>query len=59
MQKRMVPVEIAGYVNQLRYVRDVLVGVEGFRWFSVRNDNYDDDDFESWNGNSGVDDCPF
>jgi hypothetical protein len=59
MVKRVVPVEIAGFKNQNCWVRNVVTGESAWRWMSVRNDNYDDNDFESWNGESGFDDCPF
>lgn len=59
MVKQVVPVEVAGYKNQCRWVQDVFTGDWSWCWLSVRNDNYDDNDFESWNGESGYDDCPF
>lgn len=53
------PVEIAGYVDQRRWVVDIIRGTENFKWYSVINDNYGEDEEAPWFGDSNVDDCPF
>jgi hypothetical protein len=42
------PVEIAGYVNRQRWVVDIIRGTEGFRWYSVINDNQGLDEELPW-----------
>ena len=58
-KRRQAPVEIAGYVNQRRWIVDIIRGTDGFKWYSVINDNYLEDEELPWNGDSSVDDCPF
>lgn len=53
------PVEVVGYVNRHVCVVDNLKGLTKFQWWSVRNDDADDDDFLKWNEDSSVDTCPF
>ena len=48
------PVEIAGYINQRRWVVDIIRGTEGFRWYSVINDNYGEDEELPWFGDSSI-----
>ena len=55
----IVPVEIAGYRSVCIWTYDSHGKLADFQWWSVRNDEYDDDDFLPWNGDSSVDDCPF
>lgn len=59
MIARKKPVEVAGYVNRHLCVVDNLTGAIKFEWWSVRNDDADDDDFLEWNGDSSVNTCPF
>lgn len=59
MSKVKIPVEIAGYVNRRIWVRNPVRGMEGFRWFSVVNEDYRDDEILPWGGDSTIDDCPF
>lgn len=56
---RKAPVEIAGYVTQARWVVDIITGTEGFRFYSVINDNYRDDEVLPWFGEASEDECPF
>lgn len=59
MNKRKVPVEVAGYRNVLRFVIDDVKNTRSYRWHSVANDDASPDDFLPWEGDSDVDDCPF
>ncbi|WP_390475555.1 hypothetical protein [Altererythrobacter sp. MTPC7] len=45
MKTRRVPVEIAGYVNQSRWVVDIIRGTADWKWHSVVNDNVRESDF--------------
>ena len=51
---RKAPVEIAGYVDQRRWIVDRFRGTEGFRWYSVINDNYGESEELPWFGDSTV-----
>lgn len=55
MIARQVPVEVQGFRTVKIYVVDDINEIESFRWYSVVNDTYSDDDFEPWH----EDDCPF
>ena len=57
--RRITPVEVAGYRSVRAWTYDSTLESADFRWWSVRNDEYDDDDFLPWYGDSSVDDCPF
>lgn len=57
--KSNAPVEVAGYVERHCYVVDNILGTTGWKWRSVFNDNYDENDNIPWNGDSEVDTCPF
>ena len=54
MHNRSAPVEIAGYVNQRRWVVDIIRGTAGFRWYSVINDNHAENEELPWYGDSSV-----
>ena len=58
-RNRKPPVEIAGYINRQCWVVDTILGTEGFRWFSVINDNYSDDEEIPWFGETVLNDSPF
>lgn len=53
------PVEIVGYRNQRRWVVDIIRGIEGFRWYSVINDNHSDDEELPWFGEPFDHEPPF
>lgn len=59
MKARKAPVEIAGYVNRFVLVVDIHERSFRLRWMSVINENYGDDEFLPWAGDSGIDSCPF
>lgn len=56
---RRAPVEIAGYTNQQRWVVDIIRGTADFKWYSVINDNYRDDEVTPWFAESDCVECPF
>ncbi len=56
---RKPPVEVVGYVNRQCWVVDTILGTEGFRWFSVINDNQSGDEEIPWSGESVLHDPPF
>ena len=53
-RNRQAPVEVAGYVDQQRWVVDIIRGTAGFKWYSVINDNYAENDELPWFGDSSV-----
>ena len=55
MAKRMIPVEVVGYVNKLVWTVDIHAPGFRERWMSVRNENYDETDVLPWEPDS----CPF
>lgn len=56
---KWVPVEVCGYRSVRRYVVDNVNGSDGFRWYSVPNDNFLDEDIEVWTGDSLAISPPF
>ena len=59
MNKRKVPVEVAGYVDHWVLVVDIFNRDFCCRWMSVVNENYSIEDVSPWSGDSRPDDCPF
>ena len=59
VNKKKVPLELAGYKNELVWVHDHINETQGFCLVSVVNEDHHDDDFLEWHGDSVVDDCPF
>ena len=53
------PVEIAGYVHRQRWVVDIIRGTANFKWYSVINDNYSDDEELPWFGETFGHEPPF
>lgn len=59
MNKRKMPVEIAGYVTRLICRMDFSTDAFQWRWMSVINDNYADCEYLPWDEDSSADNCPF
>jgi hypothetical protein len=59
MNLKRVPVEIAGYRNARLATYNPNTKDVSLKWWSVRNDMYDEADFEPWNVEDGSDVPPF
>jgi hypothetical protein len=59
MEARKPPFEVVGFVDRYVYVVDRIRGTAGYRWQFFVNDNFDDDDWAHWDGDSDGGKCPF